>query len=271
MSRDAEYLRRINRGVGISNAIGVAGLAQQAMVHGELKQLSSSISQAQDEERAYRMAMWLQTPDGQAFARWRNAALDVASEIMRRSDSWNDAWSSEIARVIPKVEQDAVREDSYTPQPRKVLVQSKIGPWSVFVFLIAVLVMMNSYTAQSLILFLLSTLVAAASLGGAVWAALYRDHGYIAAEAEIKKTLATRRIEHFGMDPIDESSMMPTWSVRAQHLVLLETIKRVLSDADVEFPAPASLPALDFPQLVEPDSMALESHKQLLHAWSKGE
>ena len=235
MSRDAEYLRRINRGVGISNAIGVAGLAQQAMVHGELKQLSNSISQAQDEERAYRMAMWLQTPDGQAFARWRNAALDVASEIMRRSDSWNDAWSSEIARVIPKVEQDAVREDSYTPQPRKVLVQSKIGPWSFFVFLIAVLVMMNSYTAQSLILFLLSTLVAAASLGGAVWAALYRDHGYIAAEAEIKKTLATRRIEHFGMDPIDEIVLgCETMPQKIEMLDCDGTRKAVAFTADAE-------------------------------------
>lgn len=271
MSRDPEYLRRINRGVGISNVIGVAGLAQQAMAHGELKQLSSSISQAQDEERAYRMAMWLQTPDGKAFARWRKSALDVASEILRRNDSWNGAWASEVASVIPKVEQVAVRENSYTPKPRKVLVQSKTGPWLAFLFVVAVLVMTNSYAAQELILFFLSTLVAAGSLGGAVWAALYRDHGYIAAEADIKEMLATRRIEHFGMDPLDERSTVPTWSVGAQHLVLLDTIKRVLSDADVEFPAPASLPALEFPQLVDPDSMALESHKQLLLAWSKSE
>lgn len=264
MADDSDYLRRLNRNQGIANAAAAANLVQQWALIGEVRQLNAAVEASRSEERAYRFAMWLQSPDGQAYAIWRSSALKLVEELARRDRLWLKAWQDEIDSKISAREKVAVAADQYTDMPTPVMVQNRFRGVVAVVLLVAAVALYGAWENGRFWLFAMSSLVLSAASGVMVWMLLFRDFDYLEREAGASSRLRKRRLEHFGVDPIDGRGVMPSWSRERAHVAQFEAIKRVLISADVEFPSAGQLPSIELPPLVDPKTVALASHRNLL-------
>lgn len=264
MADDSDYLRRLNRNQGIANAAAAANLVQQRALISEVRQLNSAVEASRSEERAYRFAMWLQSPDGQAYAIWRRSALELVEELARRDSLWRTAWQDEVDSTISAREISAVAADQYTDMPIPVMLQNRFGGVTAVVVLVAVVALYGAWESGPFWLFAASTVVLSAASGVLVWMLLFRDFDYLAREADTSSRLRKRRLEHFGVDPIDGRGLMPSWSRDNAHVAQFAAIKRILIAADVEFPTASQLPLIELPPLVDPQTVALASHRAML-------
>lgn len=266
-----ECLRRINQNLGVANVLSAAGLVQQRQLVDQNRRLEHIARQSLDEERAWRMSMWLQTPDGIAFARWRESALAVAAELRRRDDLWIAAWRTEVETVIPPHERQMVREGRYVPAPQGVRLQRSLPP-AVLLLLVAPLGLFCGLLAFGnfldgayfLALFFFAPAAGIAAL--AMWRIFYRDSAFHAYEQHIADVLRQRRVAHFGVDPLAVPEQIPVWSQDGAHVYLVAAIEHTLARAWTEFPHPNELPALGIPLAVAPSQTHIRPHQQLLAA-----
>lgn len=78
--------------------------ARTARAHEERLQLQHAMA---EQEKLHQFAMWRQTPDGEAFVKWRTQAVRLAQLVRDRDSIWLQSWASAISRArdeIPAVE-----------------------------------------------------------------------------------------------------------------------------------------------------------------------
>lgn len=266
MSTDpGEHLRRVNRDLAASNALAAAGLVQQRQLIEQNHRLEQLAHQALDEERAWRMGMWLQTPDGAAYARWRESALALATELRRRDELWVHAWRAEVDAVLSPQERQMVQAGRYLPAPSAVRAQRLLPPLLLVSLGVAVLIIgFLAWISVSPVWFWGSAVLLAALAGLLAWSTLYQDSAFAAQEHHAAESLRQRRVAHFGCDPLAQPEQVPTWSPGAAHLLQLTAIEHTLATAAIEYPHPHTLPPLAVPPALEPHQARIHPHQHLL-------
>lgn len=126
------YLGLISLQLGATNIQHSQLAARQAERDAEQRQLTREANEVA--QKAY-YAQWRQTPEGQHFERWREAALDITALVRDR----NDAWTA-IREAILSIEIANVPEPSATDtdlrKPKRVYSVVATALWVIAFILI---------------------------------------------------------------------------------------------------------------------------------------
>ncbi len=259
-------LRRMNRSADLANVLHAAQLVQQQRILAQNDALLELRSQQLAEERLYRYKMWLQSPAGANYQRWYQQASWLLAAVSAFDEAWKGAWQSEIASFLNVDEASQFRTGRYLPRPIGVSAKRILNPVvlgllsALFLTVVTLFALADSYGVG----YWLSLTLMAVCSGALAWPLMYDDSSFADAEQRFADDLRSRRVAHFGCDPLTEGP--PPWSFGNERATIINVLSQTISAASVTFPGGNELPALQVPRLLTPRQVVLQEHRRLLSA-----
>ena len=269
--QNSEQLKSINSATTVSAIANVATAVTSArQLKLQQQQLELSVQQAEAQAQ-YQLAMWRQTPDGQAYTRWSAEATRLLQELNERYAAWATTWQHAVASARAEVPEDEVvrfRARRRTLRQSLLLVFSLVAmgaaAFAIYISIYAFAEVGRSgegsetgSTADWIVFILIFTLPALALVAIAIFL-LFRRH------KKIKRAKADNRFEmergariaHWGFDPLAVSDDYVGFALHDDQ-GLHSYVHRIelLCQAENQMPSQEALVPLVLPETVSPDSV----------------
>ena len=269
--QNAAQLQSINSATTVSAIANVATAVTSArQLKLQQQQLELSAQQAEAQEK-YQLAMWRQTPNGQAYNRWSVEAARLLQELDERYAAWAMTWQHAIARARAEVPEDEVarfRTRRRTLRQSLLLVLSLVAmgaaALATYISIYAFTEVGRSgggneagSTADWIVFILIFTLPALALAAIATFLLIRRHKKIKRAKADNRFEMERgARIAHWGFDPLAVSDDYVGFDLHdEQGLHSYVHSIELLRQSENQTPSREALVPLVLPEAVSPDSV----------------